>query len=301
MIFSKHNGYGADGLRTCHKGGGSSKSAEKMERQRQERIQAAVNTINNIFDSAREVVTYDKATSWNPEQDYFDQQGNRIWSAKKPKIQYMFHHEVGDDVDPVFQQGQDNFNNGMFYNRNVSYVPTNERQKLYDEHKEAIYDINSRDVERQYENAERSNRFGLARNGLLGGSVDIDSNAELQRKNNEGLMQATGLADSAAANLKLQDERNRQSLISMAQSDIGSGTAQSLAQQSLDNAADSAYAERATASIGSLFDDMGQAYLTSKYYGNSSGDASGAFNLNNSSGTVGQTGYEGRTFYKINE
>ena len=49
MIFSKHNGYGAGGLRTCHKGGGSSKSAEKMERQRQERIQAAVNTINNIL------------------------------------------------------------------------------------------------------------------------------------------------------------------------------------------------------------------------------------------------------------
>jgi hypothetical protein len=228
VIFSKHNGYGPDGLRTCHKGGGGSKSAEKMEKQRQERIAAAVNAINSIFAQA-------------------------------------------------------------------------DRDKLYDEQKDVIYDINSRDVERQYDSAERSNRFGLARNGLLGGSVDIDSNAELQRKNNEGLMQATGLADSAAANLKLQDERNRQSLISMAQSDIGSGTAQSLAQQSLSNAADSAYADRATASIGNLFDDMGQAYLSSKYHGNSSGDNSGALNLSDSGGTVGQGNYQGRTFQNVNK
>ncbi|WAW09892.1 hypothetical protein NB640_11830 [Oxalobacter vibrioformis] len=227
MIFSKHNGYGPDGLRTCHKGGGSSKSAEKMEKQRQARIAAAVDAINSIFAQS-------------------------------------------------------------------------DRDKLYDEQKDVIYDINSRDVERQYENAERSNRFGLARNGLLGGSVDIDSNAELQRKNNEGLMQATGLADSAAANLKLQDERNRQSLISMAQSDIGSGTAQSLAQQSLANAADNAYADRATASIGSLFDDMGQAYLSAKYHGNSSGDSSSAFNLNNSGGTAGQSNYQGHVFRGVN-
>lgn len=226
MIFSKHNGYGPDGLRTCHKGGGSSK-ADKMEKERQARIAQAVNVINSIFEQA-------------------------------------------------------------------------DRDRLYNEQKNVVYDINARDVERQYDNAERTNRFGLARNGLLGGSVDIDSNAELQRKNNEGLMQATGIADNAAANLKLQDERNRQSLISMAQSDIGSGTAQSLAQQSLSNAADSAYAERATASIGSLFDDMGQAYLTSKYYGNSSGDNSGALNLNNSGGTVGQNNYQGHVLNKVN-
>lgn len=227
MIFSKYNGYGPDGLRTCHKGGGSN-AAEKMERERQARIQEAINAINSIFSSS---------------------------------------------------------------NRDV----------LYNDQKDTIYALNSREVERQYDNAERTNRFGLARNGLLGGSVDIDSNAELQRKNNEGLMQATGIADSAAANLKLQDEKNKQSLISMAQSDVGSGTAQSLAQQSLSNAADNAYADRATASIGNLFDDMGQAYLSSKYYGNSSGaDSSNSLNLNSSGGTGRSSGFQGSLYQNVN-
>lgn len=223
MIFSKHNGYGPDGLRTCHKGGGSG-SFEKMEQERQERILAAVDVINSIF-------------------------------------------------------GQAN------------------RNDLYEDQKRSIFDLNTREVERQYDNAERTNRFGLARNGLLGGSVDIDSNAELQRKNNEGLMQAVGLADSAAANLKMQDEKNKQSLISMAQSDIGSSTAQSLAQQSLSNAADGAYADRTTASIGNLFDDMGQAYLSSKYYGQGSGaDSTNSLNLG-SSGSRQSGGYQG-TYYR---
>lgn len=221
MIFSKHNGYGRDGLRTCYKGGGSN-SAEKMERQRQARIAEAIDVINSIFAQS-------------------------------------------------------------------------DRDVLYNDQKSVIYDLNSREVERQYENAERTNRFGLARNGLLGGSVDIDSNAELQRKNNEGLMQATGLADTAATNLKLQDEKSRQSLISMAQSDIGSGTAQNLAQQSLANAADNAYAERATAGIGSLFDDAGRAYLSSKYYGNSSGaESASSLNLANTSGRSNGGSYSGQ-------
>lgn len=228
MIFSKHNGYGPDGMRSCHKGG-SSNSAEKMERERQARIDSAVKAINSIF------------------------------------------------ADP-------------------------NRDNLYQEQKEAIFDINSREVERQYDNAERTNRFGLARNGLLGGSADIDSNAELQRKNNEGLMQTTGIADSAAANLKLADERNRQSLVSMAQSGIDTGTAQSMAQQSLNSAAENAQADRASAGIGNLFDDLGQAYLSSKYYGNSGGrDASSGLGaLGNLSGSKTSGQYQGMLYSNSN-
>ncbi|MFN3885143.1 MAG: dihydroorotate dehydrogenase (quinone), partial [Rhodocyclaceae bacterium] len=60
---------------------------------------------------------------------------------------------------------------------------------------------------RQAALAQRQNRFGLARAGQLGGSLDVDSNAEINRVTNEGLLKAGGLADDAAAALKSSDER----------------------------------------------------------------------------------------------
>jgi hypothetical protein len=138
------------------------------------------------------------------------------------------------------------------------------RDELYADQKKAVYDINALDVNKQYKEAERANRFGLARAGLAGGSADIDSNAELQERTNKGLIQATGLGDSAASDLKLADERSRQSLIGMAQSGIDTGTAQTMALNQLNATQQSAAGDRAGATIGNLFGDLGQAYLASQ-------------------------------------
>lgn len=138
------------------------------------------------------------------------------------------------------------------------------RDELYADQKKAVYDINALDVNKQYKEAERANRFGLARAGLAGGSADIDSNAELQERTNKGLIQATGLGDSAASDLKLADERSRQSLIGMAQSGIDTGTAQTMALNQLNATQQSAAGDRAGATIGNLFGDLGQAYLANQ-------------------------------------
>jgi len=139
--------------------------------------------------------------------------------------------------------------------------PANSRNKLYADQRGAVYDLNKREVDRQAGDAERFNRFGLARTGLLGGSVNVDSVADLNRRTNEGLMRAGGIADQASADLRTADERTRSNLISLAQSGIDTGTA---AQQSLKglevNAANAASA-RAGSSVGNLFDDLSQAYL----------------------------------------
>jgi hypothetical protein len=74
-------------------------------------------------------------------------------------------------------------------------------------------------------------------------------------------MRARGIGDAAAADLKLGDERSRQQLISMAQSGIDTGTAEGMALRGLDAAAQNAQGARAGATIGSLFDDLGAAYL----------------------------------------
>lgn len=135
------------------------------------------------------------------------------------------------------------------------------RDALYSDQKTAVYDLNKREVDRQASEAERMNRFGLARTGLLGGSVNVDSVSDLNRRTNEGLMRAGGIADQAAADLKTQDERTRSNLISLAQSGIDTGTAAQQALKGLEVNSANAASARAGSTVGQLFNDMSQAYL----------------------------------------
>lgn len=135
------------------------------------------------------------------------------------------------------------------------------REQAYQSHRNAVYDLNTQEVQRQAEEAERANRFALARNGLLGGSVNIDSNEELNRRTNEGLMQASGLADDAAASLRSQDEATKNSLLSMATNGINSAQASQLAVSGLQSNLANAAANEAVAQVGNLFGDIQNAYL----------------------------------------
>ena len=139
--------------------------------------------------------------------------------------------------------------------------PANSRDRLYENQRSAVYDLNKTEVDRQATEAERFNRFGLARSGLLGGSVNVDSVADLDRRTNEGLMRAGGIADQASADLKTADERTRSNLISLAQSGIDTGTAAQQALKGLEVNAANASSARAGSTVGGLFNDLSQAYL----------------------------------------
>jgi hypothetical protein len=147
------------------------------------------------------------------------------------------------------------------------------RDDLYKDQRAAVYDLNKTDVNRQFEETERANRFALSRAGLSGGSVDVDSNADISRRTNEGLMKAAGVADQSAADLQASDERTRSNLISTAQSGIDTGQAASMALAQLDSNNASAAGARSGATVGNLFNDMAQAYL---YNQQAKGLASGA-------------------------
>lgn len=147
--------------------------------------------------------------------------------------------------------------NNIFNNKVPEQMYTNQRQ--------AVYGLNTRDVNRQAADAERLNRFALARNGLLGGSADVDSGFEINRMTNEGLMKAGGIADQAAADLRMSDERTRGNLISMAQSGIDTGTAQQMALSGLAANAEAAKSSAAAATVGDLFSGLSAAYMGNMY------------------------------------
>lgn len=273
MIFSKHNGYSPDGRRLCHKGGdGGAKAMQRQEAERQARINAAIKAINDIFDPPSYQQGINAANEFDPNKTYYNKDGS-VFDGKKQfslgNSGNLFNQLVGGIGSMVSGAGHawdmDKINkaiaNGELFTGVETVQPENKREKLYGEQRQAVYDINSRDVNRQYGDAEKANRFGLARNGLMGGSADVDSNARLQEMTNEGLVKAGGIADNAAANLRASDESARQSLIAMAQSGIDTGTAQQMAQQQLASSSEKAMGERSGASIGNLFGGLSQAYL----------------------------------------
>lgn len=165
------------------------------------------------------------------------------------------------------------------------------RAALYNNQRSAIYNLNANEVNRQAVIAERNNRFGLARNGLMGGSADIDSNNEINRKTNAGLLQAAGIADQSVADLVAADEKTRANLISMAQTGVDTGSATSMALNGLNANLNQAAAQRGGATIGGLFNDLSQAYLyNQQQQGNLMGAAYGRQNYGNSTRTGGDQG-----------
>lgn len=274
MIFSKHNGFSPDGRRLCHKGGdGGAGEMRRQEAERQARINAAIKAINDIFDPPAYKQGVNAASEFDPNKTYYNKDGS-VFDGRKnfnANSGNLFNNVVGSIADVMGQASgntawdMDKINkaiaNGELYTGYETVKPENKREKLYDEQRQAVYDINARDVNRQYGDAEKANRFGLARNGLMGGSADVDSNARLQEMTNEGLVKAGGIADNASSSLRAADESARQSLIAMAQSGIDTGSAQQMAEKQLESTSQRAQGERSGASIGNLFGNLSQAYL----------------------------------------
>jgi hypothetical protein len=138
------------------------------------------------------------------------------------------------------------------------------REAMYTDIQDATRDVATRDLDKQFTHASNQNLFGLARSGLLGGSVDAESGADLATRYGEGKIRATAAGQGAAADLRSVDEKTRQNLISLAQSGMDTGTAASMAAGQMAAAADTARATSQGASVGRLFDDMGQAYLANQ-------------------------------------
>jgi len=138
------------------------------------------------------------------------------------------------------------------------------REALYADIGDATTQTATRDLDKQFTQASNQNLFGLARAGLTGGSVDAESGGDLQQRYGEGKIRATQAGVGAASDLKSVDEKTRQNLLGLAESGIDTGTAASLAAGQSAAAAESARAGTAGASVGRLFDDLGQAYLTNR-------------------------------------
>ena len=171
------------------------------------------------------------------------------------------------------------------------------REAQYNAQRDAVYNLNVDEINRQAAEAERKNRFALARNGLLGGSAQIDSQNNMNDLQNKGLLKAQSIADDSAASLKTADENTRQNLLQLANQGIDSNAAASMATNQLAANNSSVYGDRLAATVGDLFGGMSQAYLTGANAANTNAQAAALRNLYNSNhgGLNTRTTYGGNT------
>ena len=284
--WPRHKG---EKLRPHKGGGGGDGGARQMEEERQARVNAAVSQINNIFNNKVPVertrykgplhhtISEDEYKAMvEHEQAMLQQSTSQLNKTvlpidNSPQAQELlqFISKFNEPSNNAPQKQNMLRSSQMYrpetYTEFVDGDPANSREQMYTNQQQAVYDLNTRDVNRQAADAERLNRFALARNGLLGGSADVDSGFEINRITNEGLMKAGGIADQAAADLRMSDERTRGNLISMAQSGIDTGTAQQMALSGLAANAEAAKSAAAAATVGDLFSGLSGAYMDNMY------------------------------------
>lgn len=123
-----------------------------------------------------------------------------------------------------------------------------------------IYNYHMNDVNQQKQQAERALRFALARSGQLGGSLDVDQNAQLGDDYNKASTRISSLADSAVNQTRSANDQIKNSLISSAQS--GQDVQASLNEAgNRVNSSINAAKDAATANaVGQVFNVLGNQY-----------------------------------------
>lgn len=104
--------------------------------------------------------------------------------------------------------------------------------------------------------AERAVRFQLARQGLMGGSADVDQGQELLEKFQEGSLEARNASTASSNDARASDENTRVNLINNIRSGMAESDAVSAAYAGLNNNATAARDNAMATNIGSFFDDL---------------------------------------------
>ena len=174
-------------------------------------------------------------------------------------------------------------------------VSTNEAQRNagYDKVRQSNLGLMMNDIARNRADTTRNVGFGLQRNGLFGGSVDVDTHRDITDANQRSVIQANQLADSQVASMRSNDESTRADLISRINAGLDADSAAATASQRMAINRQQALSEPSSGALNNLFASIGGA-LNSYQYANGAANPYG--NMGKSSvGSLG--GFGGRVTY----
>lgn len=109
------------------------------------------------------------------------------------------------------------------------------------------------DLTRQKVESDRNLKFALARGGQIGGSVNVDKQAEQGRLYTRGLLAVEGKAQGAGAALEAQDQEARARLISLATSGLDANTGASQAAAAMKTNLEAGKAGMRADTLGNAF------------------------------------------------
>jgi hypothetical protein len=117
---------------------------------------------------------------------------------------------------------------------------------------------------RSFGAAERNTRFNLARQGLMGGSADVDANRELQTDQNLGATRIDEAARRAVAQLQTQREQERLNATNLVNAGAGEDAVIS-AQAGLKNSLENVSTAQKANIFGDLFSTGADAFASQNY------------------------------------
>lgn len=166
---------------------------------------------------------------------------------------------------------------------------SNAESGIYQQAADNVFKLDKHYLDEQRGDAERMNRFALARQGLSGGSQEVDRNAALLDTYNEGILRAGQRSDKLAAEWRSADEDLRNSLMRQASADPAAFNAEATRSQ-LSAAAEARKNSGVDQTLGNLFQNFSDQYALSRYNagvsaGMSNGMAQGGSALPNIMGT----------------
>ena len=174
-------------------------------------------------------------------------------------------------------------------------VSTNEAQRNagYDKVRQSNLGLMMNDIARNRADTTRNVGFGLQRNGLFGGSVDVDTHRDITDANQRSVIQANQLADSQVASMRSNDESTRADLISRINAGLDADSAAATASQRMAINRQQALSEPSSGALNNLFASIGGA-LNSYQYANGAANPYGNMGKQ-PGGNIG--GYGGRVTY----
>jgi len=134
------------------------------------------------------------------------------------------------------------------------------RQQQYSDFLNAVRTNYTNDANRQQAVTARQTKFAAARNGLTGGSADVDAQRRLGEEYSAGLVNAESKAQGALAGLKAQDNTARLNLTQLAASGLDVTSAAQQANAQLQQAADAAASSSTANGLGDIFGAATKAY-----------------------------------------
>lgn len=121
------------------------------------------------------------------------------------------------------------------------------------------------DLDKERAITERNLSFDIARNGLTGGSRDIDANRDVLDTYQQGVLRSKEMGNTAATNARAADDNTRIKLINSVRAGLDQGSAVNQAYAEMRNNSNQAMNDAAATNLVGFFDRLNNQYRQYQY------------------------------------